>query len=582
MKLRIFIVIGLLAFLQTMKLQAQDSCFQRLYDLGVEFAAAGGEEFIRALDHFEAARACPDRTNAQDALARDAISRTREAWIQELQRRIEDAQSERDAKEEARADAAKSLEDAIESRKREIRADSLARISGAISEATKLALLTDEETDLGADHADDAIALGFMAMRWSGDSVINRVARAFGNAVYLKYARHFTGDDGGSLGFHFMPGSDRYYLRTYRGPVLIFDSELRSGSIEHTRHAFDLVFDPGDRRMVSLGSDELHVRERAASVSQKYTNDLLQHTTASFSPNGGAFATGGRNGSLTLWDNDLQVPVSGLKANILDIHFAPDGKHFVAITSDNTAAIYTSSGQPVADLTGHERMITHAEYAPDGGKIVTASADGDVRIWDSQGRQLQVIKHPGIVTHAEFSFDGTSVLTACTDGTVRLWTLDGNLQNQFNGHRDWVMHAAFINEQTVLSWSKDGGIYVLDGKLNVSKRVNNTHDGDISEVVLSNTGRHFLIVQGRRVSLWDIEGIEWMSPTAFASEVWAAGFSPNGHHIWACTSDGKNESAWMCIIPEIQDQHLQAAGFRPTAEQMEKFSIRDLSEIPDE
>jgi WD40 repeat protein len=116
------------------------------------------------------------------------------------------------------------------------------------------------------------------------------------------------------------------------------------------------------------------------------------------------------------------------------VAISPDGRRFLAITSDGktaadiklaSAMVYdTDTGQPVSQPMRHAGKIHFATFSHDGKSIVTASNDHTARVWDArtgQPRTDEPLRHGNPVFHAAFSPDDTRVVTGSQDHTARVW-----------------------------------------------------------------------------------------------------------------------------------------------------------------
>jgi len=94
----------------------------------------------------------------------------------------------------------------------------------------------------------------------------------------------------------------------------------------------------------------------------------------------------------------------------------------VALVFYWASARYRASGQLLATLQSHTRMVRSAEFSPDGQRIVTASNDDTARVWNASSGQLLAILqgHTEAVVSAVFSRDSRRIVTASDDRTARV------------------------------------------------------------------------------------------------------------------------------------------------------------------
>ena len=109
-------------------------------------------------------------------------------------------------------------------------------------------------------------------------------------------------------------------------------------------------------------------------------------------------------------------------ALVFSAQFSPDGKRIVTASKDNTARLWSVTGEPIGEPMRHEGKVNSAQFSPDGKLVVTASADKTARLWDAaSGRAIgQPMRHDEEVLSARFSPDGQRVVTASSD-TARVW-----------------------------------------------------------------------------------------------------------------------------------------------------------------
>jgi len=174
-----------------------------------------------------------------------------------------------------------------------------------------------------------------------------------------------------------------------------------------------------------------------------------------FSPDGQQLATGGTNGTLTVWDRQGRLirsfagnATSGHTGGILDLQFSLDGQRLATGGADGTAYLWNlqenppanTQPHPLATFSGHRGSVLAVQFSPDGRQLATGGADGTARLWDVQGtplaRQLAEFRgHQGSILSLQFRADGQRLATRSEDGTTRLWSLQGQQIAQYDGYQ---------------------------------------------------------------------------------------------------------------------------------------------------
>ncbi|MFN7305244.1 MAG: WD40 repeat domain-containing protein, partial [Acetobacteraceae bacterium] len=99
---------------------------------------------------------------------------------------------------------------------------------------------------------------------------------------------------------------------------------------------------------------------------------LLGHEDAvfsvGFSPDGARLVSGGRDGTLRIWDaasGSLLTTLTGHEVWFRSVSFSPDGARLVSGGSDRTLRLWdATSGALLASLRGHERPVFSVRFSP--------------------------------------------------------------------------------------------------------------------------------------------------------------------------------------------------------------------------
>ena len=66
----------------------------------------------------------------------------------------------------------------------------------------------------------------------------------------------------------------------------------------------------------------------------------------------------------------------------MDATFSHDGRRIVTASTDGTARVWNAfTGELLAMLSGHTRVVSHARFSLDGQRIVTSSLDTTARVF---------------------------------------------------------------------------------------------------------------------------------------------------------------------------------------------------------
>ena len=272
-----------------------------------------------------------------------------------------------------------------------------------------------------------------------------------------------------------------------------------------TAQVDQVAFSP-DGRTIAAAADGVwlwNIRTRKASGI--LSADTLVYSVA-FSPDGSTLASGGRDGTVLLWNvptrRQLRWPLRRHEGTVLSVAFSPDGLTLASAGSDGTVRVWdvrtgrallrpltrprqmasvafspdgltlasgggeetvrlrsVRTGATVAILRGHTRAVTSVAFSPDGRTLASGSLDNTARLWDVRtGGAVAILRgHTSYVDSVAFSPDGHTLASAGEDGTVRIWDVQTGqpLGEPLLTPAAKVFSVAFSPDGLTLAWSGD-------------------------------------------------------------------------------------------------------------------------------
>lgn len=124
----------------------------------------------------------------------------------------------------------------------------------------------------------------------------------------------------------------------------------------------------------------VHAQERAALEGHADAVQCLD-----FSPDGSILASGGKDGTIRLWDVATAKLRSSIAAgnDVRALSFSPDGRKIAAGGGQRLAVWDAASGSAVAVARDFQGQVNAVVFSPDGSLFYTADRDGTVRLWDA-------------------------------------------------------------------------------------------------------------------------------------------------------------------------------------------------------
>ncbi|MEW6491876.1 MAG: AAA-like domain-containing protein [Cyanobacteriota bacterium] len=262
-------------------------------------------------------------------------------------------------------------------------------------------------------------------------------------------------------------------------------------------------------------------------------------TDISFSPNGKQIATVSRHGKSNLWHLSIQQ-----LAHFNHFHYQPSVRR-VSFSLDmqslaTATRVWNLSGQPLAQLKGHQDSFRSMSCSPNGQYLATAGSDGTVRLWDLSEKHLaQWHSNSLTVRSVSFSPDGQSLATAGADSTVRLWNLQGKQLAQLDGHEGRVRRVSFSTDgQRLVTVGDDSAVRLWN--LQGQQIVLNGHRGRVNSVSFSPDNLRLATAgDDGTVRLWNLQGKQLDQLSNHLCRVNVVSFSPDGQYLATAGADGK-------------------------------------------
>ena len=137
-----------------------------------------------------------------------------------------------------------------------------------------------------------------------------------------------------------------------------------------------------------------------------------------------------------------------------EIQYSPDGTRFAVASTIGIWLYDADTGQEIALLIGHTKIVNCISFSPDGKTLASGSADNTIRLWDTNTGQHKktLIGHTNRVNSVSFSPDGKTLASGCGDSTVRLWDVATGMHKQtFKGHTAYLSSVSFSPDGRILA-----------------------------------------------------------------------------------------------------------------------------------
>jgi WD40 repeat protein len=196
----------------------------------------------------------------------------------------------------------------------------------------------------------------------------------------------------------------------------------------------------------------------------------------------------GHEGSvLTLeWSSDGSMLASGSGTDKVAVHN----------TAENMVKIWNfSSGEVMANLTGHKDGVMNLKWSPNGSQIVTASDDKTIMLWSTTNwtRTAILTGHTLGVLDVDWSPNGTMLVSGSRDYKVRTWdALTGQALQRWRAP----------NCVRSVDWHPNGEIIANSGVDEVMLKIRNGTSGTVIKTFTESANTKSAVMSSR----WSSDG----------------------------------------------------------------------------
>lgn len=277
---------------------------------------------------------------------------------------------------------------------------------------------------------------------------------------------------------------------------------------------------------------------------------------AALSADGKRLVTGGRDGSIVLWDAESRRELqsfAGHKGNVLGVAFEPKGEFVVSVGVDKTVRVRTLDGKDKVPPIGPAKDVpTCVAVSPDGKRIIYAG-------WDGMIHQIGVEKSESIGDKAAdqgpifslaFSPDGKWLASGGRKGTVQIWeaTNELKLHATLPDHGKTVWAVAWSSDSASLAASAGNAIRIWNVAEKKPVGELKGHLAPVLALAFSDSGKKLISgSDDRTVRIWDIATKKAETLATANGPVVGVAASPNGKSVYT-VSDETVQSARVFLF----------------------------------
>jgi WD40 repeat protein len=231
-------------------------------------------------------------------------------------------------------------------------------------------------------------------------------------------------------GFAFAPDGKMIAGGSHAARV-VGETELYQGELH------DLALSADGRLVLTADGDgSVHVCNRATGERTSWFGHSGAVTSVALDGAAALAASGGRDGSVRLWDVRESRPRATIagRAPIAGVALSPDGA-LVAAQDAAALRLYSTANGRARPLAQGERLGGGGavRFSPDG-KRLAAGGRAEVALWELASGEVRHFAVESPVERVAFSPDGARLAAACEDGSVELWELRTSRKTEIAHH----------------------------------------------------------------------------------------------------------------------------------------------------
>ena len=203
------------------------------------------------------------------------------------------------------------------------------------------------------------------------------------------------------------------------------------------------MYSPDGRTIASSGGDftvQLWNADTGESLNRLVSHQELEISDCAFSSDGRHFVSAGWDGTLRTWNLEKNILLRTLEGHtgsgysvdgrliigsVNTCGFSPDDSTIVSGGRDGTVRLWNAgNGKLLRVLKDHSGDVLTCGFSPDGNYLVSAGRDKYIILWDAiSGKQKHKwTGHSDQITKCVFSPDGLNLISSSWDQTIRIGT----------------------------------------------------------------------------------------------------------------------------------------------------------------